>query len=94
MSLSTGRRINCQHVTPLPLLQDVIDRVQWLARTNPSGLNVWYRGRLNFLGVTNDEGDDNDDKSTYNKMDCEGGKRMKVVMTLSPAILLLQEPQE
>ena len=94
MSLSTGRQINCQHITPHPLLQDVIDRVHWLARPNPSGLNVWYRGRLTFLDVTNDDGDDNDDESTYNNMYCEGGKRMKVVMTLSPSIMLLQETQE
>jgi len=60
MSLTTGRRIARNHWTPLPMPQDVIDRVHVLARRQ----NV-ARG-LEFLDRNNDpidtlDGDDLDD---------------------------------
>ena len=40
MSLTNGRRLNCQIFTPLPLPQDVINGVHCLAQRNPKGLDI------------------------------------------------------
>ena len=39
LSLSTGRKINCLRATELPMPQDVIDRVHFLAKIIPQASN-------------------------------------------------------
>ena len=69
MSLITGRRLNLQHFKPMPLPQEVINRVHRLARRNPSGLDLLVRDLRPFLDVSKD---DNNDDSTYIDMDDKG----------------------
>ena len=45
--------------------------MHWLARRNPSGLDLRYRNRIPFLDVADD---DNDDDSTKNETDDEGNE--------------------
>ena len=50
ISPATGRRLNRQSFTPLPLPQDVINGVQILACRNTRGLDIQDRYRRLFLG--------------------------------------------
>ena len=54
MSITTGRRLNLQQFTPLPLPQEVINRVHWLAFRNPIGLDVRYQYHRPYIDVAND----------------------------------------
>ena len=62
MSPATGRRLNQQSFTPLPLPQDVINGVQLLACCNKRGLDIQDRYRRLFLG---DEDGARDDPYDY-----------------------------
>ena len=74
MSLSTGRRINRQHFQPLPILQDILDEMYWMALRNSRGLDVRELNLRPFLDGTDE---DNDDESTYNKTGGEGSKTIE-----------------
>ena len=64
MSLSTGRRLNQQSFTPLPIKQDVINGVRLLEHHNLRGLDIRDRDRRLFL--VDEEGFRYDpDDSTY-----------------------------
>ena len=64
MSLATGRRLNRQIFTSLPLPKDVINSVHRLARRNTRGLGIEDRDRCPFLEAV--EGPDDDTgNSTY-----------------------------
>ena len=61
MSLTTGRRLNRQRFTSLPLPQDVINGVDRLASRNPKGFGIRDRDRRPFLepeDVTNTNEED------------------------------------
>ena len=64
MSLTTGRRLNRQVFTPLPLPQDIINGVHCLALRNPKGLDIrdmdWC-----LLLEPEDGANDDDDDCTY-----------------------------
>ena len=64
-SLSTGRVINRNHWTTLPMPNDVISRVHVMARRNPRGLTFADRHRTPYI-LANDYTDGDDDDSTYN----------------------------
>ena len=64
MRLTTGRILNRQSFTPLPLPQDVINGIHRLARRNPKGLDIRDRDRRPFLEPEDWTNDDEDD-STY-----------------------------
>ena len=66
MSLSTGRWLNRQHLTHIPLLQDLISRVHRMVWCNLSRFDVRECNRCTLLDGTNE---DDDDYSTYNKTD-------------------------
>ena len=62
MSLATGCHIKHQHLAPLPLPQEVINRVHRLFRHNPSRIHLIDRTRHPFREIIYI----NDDNSTYN----------------------------
>ena len=64
VSLKTGRRLNRQSFTPLPLPQEIINCVHRLALRNPKGLDIRYRDRRPFLEPEYGN-DDDGDNSTY-----------------------------
>ena len=61
---TTGRRLNLQSFTLLPIPQDIINVVHCLALRNPKGLDIRYRGRRPFL-KPKDRNNDDGDYSTY-----------------------------
>eukprot|EP00957_Ditylum_brightwellii_P099571 7584741-Ditylum_brightwellii.AAC.1 len=82
MSLSTGRRLIRNRWTKLPLPQDIIKRVNHLARRNPKGLLFSDRSGQPLMAQDEDEinhgtayntqegeHDDNDDNSSYSPDD-------------------------
>ena len=73
MSLATGRRINRQNATKLPMPAEVIDRVHALARRQNANRGLIFADR-NGNAFINDEADhayDDDDDSTYAPSDSE-----------------------
>ena len=68
MSLTTGRRLNHQSFTPLPLPQDVINGVHCFTLRNPKGLDIRDRYRRPFL-KPEDRANNYDDDSTYTSLD-------------------------
>ena len=64
MSLTTVRRLNRQSFNTLPLSQEVINGVHYLARRNQKGLDIRYRDRRPFLEPEY-ETNNNEDDSTY-----------------------------
>jgi hypothetical protein len=63
MSLTTGRRLNRNHWTELPMPQDVINRVRTLARRSNGNKSLLFTDRHG--GAINDSGDDEDDNEHY-----------------------------
>ena len=62
-SLTTGRMLDRKDWTPLPMPQDVIDRITVLARRNPVGMN--------FTNMRNEEVYDIDDGSDSDSDDSD-----------------------
>jgi hypothetical protein len=69
-SLSTGRIVNRTHATPLPMPEDVIDRVHAIARRQKSNPGLIFADRNQVVDPLNDDGDDEDD-SSYQPNDSE-----------------------
>ena len=69
-SLSTGRIINRTNATALPMPDDVIDRVQNIARRQKANRGLIYADR-NQLVNTNNVNDESDDESYNPDMDTE-----------------------
>ena len=66
-SLTTGRRINRNHWTALPMPADVINRVHILARRDKAGAGVSFADRAGITFVDDDDPDaSDDDDSSYN----------------------------
>jgi hypothetical protein len=64
-SLTSGRRINPNRWTPLPMPADVIDRVHTLARRTNASLGLEFTERDGNLIITADEEYDSDDDDSY-----------------------------
>ena len=64
MNLTTGRRLNRNHWTLLPIPQDVIDRVHTLIRCSNTSKNLQFTWRdgTPIEDVAYDESDDNNDE--------------------------------
>jgi hypothetical protein len=63
-SLTTGRRLNCNKWTALPMPTEVITRVHIFARRNNAATGVQFGNRLGA-----DENDDDDNDDDYNPTD-------------------------
>jgi hypothetical protein len=64
LSLTTGRVLNRNHWTPLPMPADVIDRIHVLARRNPANAKgLAFANRQGAPLIDDDDDDDNDDES-------------------------------
>jgi hypothetical protein len=75
MSLTTGRRLNRNHWTPLPMPKEVIDRVHTLARRSKASrtLHFTWRDGMPIADVAYDESDDtNDEDYEYTAPDDDG----------------------
>ena len=70
MSLATVWILNQQSFTPIPLPQDIINRVNCLVRRNPWGLNIGDIDRHQLL-KDKDGAIDDPDNSTYAPSDGE-----------------------
>jgi hypothetical protein len=70
-SLTTGRMLDRTRWTPLPMPQDVIDRVAVLARQNPVGMNFTNMRNEAIYDIDDDDDDnsDSDDDSDYDSED-------------------------
>jgi hypothetical protein len=64
-SLSTGRVLNQGHATPLPMPDDIIDRINRLARQQKANPGMIFSDRRNI--VINDDQDDDEDESNINE---------------------------
>ncbi len=64
-SLTTGRMLDRRRWTPLPMPQDVIDRITVLAQTNPVGMNFTNMRNENVYDI----GYDSDADSVYDPDD-------------------------
>jgi hypothetical protein len=69
-SLSTGRIINRTNATALPMPDDVIDRVQKIARRQKANRGLIYADR-NQIVNENDDDESDDDSSYHQDMDIE-----------------------
>ena len=63
MSLTTGRILNRQSFTPLPLPLEVINGVHRLVHRNPKGLNIRDRDWRPLLEPEDETNDDVDDST-------------------------------
>ena len=70
-SLTTGRMLDRTRWTPLPMPQDVIDRVAVLARRNPVGMHFTNMRNEAVYDIDDDDDDDSDsdDDSDYDSED-------------------------
>eukprot|EP00978_Attheya_sp_CCMP212_P032304 scaffold125490_cov35-Attheya_sp.AAC.1 len=68
-SLSSGRRINRNRWTPLPMPADVIDRIHALARRSGASLGLRFTDRYGNLLITPDEDYNSDDDESYHPSD-------------------------
>ena len=64
-SLKTGRQLDRARATPLPMPDDVIDRVERLARRMPVGLHFGNRNNTPTPFAADDSDDDDSDDSDY-----------------------------
>jgi hypothetical protein len=64
-SLTTGRILNRNHWTALPMPAEVITCIHALARRNPPGLHFSNRHHLPFILDMNNNNDDDDDSTFY-----------------------------
>ncbi len=68
-SLTTGRMLDRTRWTPLPMPQDVIDRVAVLARQNPVGMNFTNMRNEAMYDLDDDHDSDSDNDSDYDSDD-------------------------
>jgi hypothetical protein len=75
MSLESGRKLNWNHWTELPMPKDVIDRVHVLARRSKASKSLLLpdRNGINTPGeaVEGDQSDDDDDEDYFPVEDSE-----------------------
>ena len=75
LRLSTGRVINRLHATPLPMPDDVIDRVHRMARSQKVNPGLMFGDRNNLAQVDDwPDDDDDDDDSDFDPRDGEEGQ--------------------
>ena len=92
MRLTSGRRLNRQSLTPLPLPQEVINGVHHIARRNQKGLDIRDRYRRTFLETedrTNNYEDNpiyatSDNDSSNNKYESDDNKKIHDNLNLPP----------
>ena len=59
LSLLTGQRLNCHHVTPLSMPEEVISQVHDMTQQNPTGIAILDRNNHPFAFADSSDNSDN-----------------------------------